>query len=230
MRLIQKLLFAAAAVSFTALAAFTGAGAMASPAAPQNGVEYTTLPEAQNTDAGNKVEVIEFFSYSCPHCFGFDPILAAWVKKNADKVAFKRVHVAFNASDSALQRLYVTTEAMGISEKTHSKIFSTIHEQRERVNTDEAIFDWAAKNGVARDKFINAYRSFGIQARLNRAQSLTSAYRIEQWPLIAVGGRYMTSPYIASTGVKPPPPETEQQKMVLQVMDHLVMKASAEKK
>ena len=230
MRLIRKLLFTAATVSLTALTAFGGGGALASPGAPQNGVEYTTLPAAQHTDTGSKVEVIEFFTYSCPHCFSFDPILTAWVKKNADKVVFKRIHVAFNASDSALLRLFVTTEAMDISAQTHSKIFSTIHQEGQRLNTDEAIFNWVEKNGVARDKFINAYRSFGIQARVNRAQSMAGAYRIEQWPLIAVGGRYMTSPYLASSGVKPPPPETEQQKMVLQVMDHLVAKARAENK
>ena len=224
MRLIQNLLFAVAALSFGA------GGAVASPAAPQNGVEYVTLPEAQNTDAGGKVEVIEFFSYSCPHCFGLDPLLAAWVKKNADKVVFKRVHVALNQGDVSLQRMYVTTEAMGIAEQTHPKIFSTIHQQRHRIDTDEAVFDWVAQNDIARDSFINAYRSFGIQARLNRSQSMVGAYRVEQWPLVAVGGRYLTSPAISSKAITPPPAETEQQKIALQVMDYLVTKARAEKK
>lgn len=227
MRLIQKLLFALAALSFAAAGA---SGATGAPAAPQNGVQYLTLPQAQNSDTGDKVEVIEFFTYSCPHCFAFDPLLAEWVKKNADKIAFKRVHVGFSPGDAALQRLYVTTEAMGVSAQTHSKAFAAIHQEHQRLNSDEAIFDWAAKNGIARDKFSAAYGSFGIQARVNRSQSLAQAYRIEYWPLVAVGGRYLTSPSMVGQALQPQPGEPEQQRMALQVMDYLVAKARAEKK
>ncbi|MBC7455229.1 MAG: thiol:disulfide interchange protein DsbA/DsbL [Massilia sp.] len=223
MRLIHKLLFTLAALSFAAAA--TGA-----PATPQNGVHYLTLPNAQNTDAGNKVEVIEFFTYSCPHCFAFDPLLAEWVKKNADKIVFKRVHVGYNPSDAALQRLYATTEAKGVTAQTHGKAFAAIHEEHQRIYSDDAIFDWAAKNGIGRDKFIAAYRSFGIQARLNRSQSLAEAYGIDHWPMVAIGGRYTTSPSFASKALQPPPAEPEQQRIALQVMDHLLVKASAEKK
>ena len=224
MRLIQKLLFAVASVSFAA------AGAMASPAAPKEGVEYLTLPQAQPTDAGSKVEVTEFFTYSCPHCYGFDPVLAEWVKKNADKIVFKRVHVAFHEADRPLQRLYLTTEALGITEQTHAKVFDTIHAERQRLGQDEAVFNWAEKNGIPRAKFIDAYRSFGMQSKVNRSAALTQAYRIDQWPMVAVGGKYMTSPHYAASGTQPTPIEPEQQKMALQVMDHLVAKVRAEKK
>lgn len=224
MRLIQKLLFAVASVSFAA------AGAMASPAAPKEGVEYLVLPQAQATESGNKVEVTEFFTYSCPHCYGFDPVLAAWVKKNADKIVFKRVHVAFHEQDRPLQRLYLTTEALGVAEQTHEKVFEAIHPGRQRLNQDEAVFNWAEKAGIGRAKFVDAYRSFGMQSKVNRANALTQAYRIDQWPMVAVGGKYMTSPHYAGSGTQPTPPETEQQKMALQVLDHLVAKVRAEKK
>lgn len=222
MRLIQKFLFAVVAASFAA-------GTLASPADPKSGVEYLTLPQAQPTSAGPKVEVIEFFSYSCPHCYGFDPVLEAWVKKNAGKIDFKRVHVAFNSTDAVLQRVYATTEAMGITHKTHAQLFNAIHPERQRINSDEAAFNWAEKAGVSRAGFIDTYRSFGMQANINRARGLTQSYRIDQWPMIAIGGKYLTSPHYASQGVKPTPIEPEQQKIALQVMDHLVAKAQAEK-
>jgi protein dithiol oxidoreductase (disulfide-forming) len=224
MRLIQKVLFAVAALSFAAV------GATASPAAPKAGVEYLVLPQAQPTDAGDKVEVTEFFTYSCPHCYGFDPVLAEWVKKNAGKIVFKRVHVAVNEGDAVLQRLFATTEAMDITEQTHSKVFDAVHPGRTRIQSDEAAFDWAEKAGLPRAKFIDTYRSFGMQARVNRLRNQTQAYRIEQWPMIAVGGKYMTSPYYAAQGTQPVPVETEQQKLALQVLDFLVAKAKAEKK
>lgn len=223
MRLMHTLLFA------LAVAGVAGSAA-AGPEAPRNGAEYQTLPQVQETTPGNKVEVTEFFTYSCPHCNAFDPVLADWVKKNADKIVFKRVHVAFNRSDVPLQRLYATLEAMGVADQYHAKAFAAEHVERRHMHTDEAIFEWAEKAGIDRAKFIDTYRSFGMQARVNRAQALAKAYMIEAWPTVAVGGRYITSPYQASSQVKPPPAAAEQQKHVLQVMDHLVAKVKAEKK
>jgi len=73
----------------------------ASPANPQNGTDYRTLEQAQPTDSGKKIEVTEFFWYSCPHCAAFDPSLTAWVKKQGDKIVFKQVPVAFRESFSS---------------------------------------------------------------------------------------------------------------------------------
>jgi thiol:disulfide interchange protein DsbA len=223
MRLIPTLLLT---LAFGGLAA----GAIASPADPKSGAEYETLAEAQQTSSAGKVDVIEFFAYSCPHCKVFDPLLEAWVKKNADKVAFKRVHVAFNTRDAALQRMYLSLEAMGMTEKVHPKVFIAIHEENKRIDSDEAVFDLMEKLGVDRAKFIGVYRSFGAQASINRAQALVRAYNVESWPMIAIGGRYMTSPYYTSRNNPSLNTEPAQQQAALQVMDHLVAKAKAEKK
>lgn len=229
MRLIQNLLFALTVCGFAA------SGAIATPAAPKSGVEYETLAQSLRTDTGNKVEVIEFFSYSCPHCNALEPKLAIWLKQNADKVAFKRVHVAFHASDTSLQRLYLTLESMGLVEKYHQKVFDAIHDQQvSRLNTDELVFDWVEKNGIERAKFMGVYRSFGAQAWVNRAQALVRAYNVESWPMIAIGGRYMTSPHYASRGQphqhQHQHGEAELHQGALQVMDHLVAKAKSEMK
>jgi thiol:disulfide interchange protein DsbA len=223
MRLIQNLLFAFAVMGVSG-------GAIASPADPKNGAEYETLAQAQSTSAGAKVDVIEFFSYTCPHCKVFDPVLEAWVKKNADKISFKRVHVAFNGPDAALQRAYLSLEAMGLTDKVHPKVFVAIHEENKRVNSEEAVFDLVEKNGVERARFIGVYRSFGMQSAVNRAQALVGAYDISQWPMIAVGGRYLTSPYFAGRSNPSLATEAQQQQGALQIMDHLVAKAKAEKK
>jgi thiol:disulfide interchange protein DsbA len=223
MRLIHTLLLSLALLGATATAA-------AAPEAPANGREYQTLEETQPTEAGNKIEVTEFFAYSCPHCHAFEPSLAAWVKKNADKVVFKRVHVAFRAPDDLLQRLYVTLETMNITEQNHNKLFEEIHVKRNRMSSEEAIFEWAAKAGLDRAKLTSIYRSFGTQAKVNRAQAMTAAYKIAQWPLVAVDGRFITSPYKVATAVNPPLSEADGQQGSLKVMDFLVAKALAEKK
>ncbi|MDQ2991099.1 MAG: thiol:disulfide interchange protein DsbA/DsbL [Pseudomonadota bacterium] len=222
MRLIRTLL-CAAAIGLSATASAAGAD-------PKNGAEYLTLPEVQNTDAGSKVEVTEFFAYYCPHCNRFEPLLAAWVQKQGANIVFKRVHVSGGPSVLPQQHLYYTLEALGQVPQYHQKVFDAMHVERLRLANDQAVFDWADKAGIDHAKFASAWSSFGVQAKLRRADRMMGEYRIDQWPMVAIDGRFLTSPTLAGEGSKAPQTEEQLQQSALQVMDFLVAKAKADKK
>jgi len=112
----------------------TGAGA--SPAAPQNGTEYRVLSRPQPTEAGKKIEVIEFFGYFCPHCNALEPQIEAWVKKQGDNISFKRVHVDFHELVTQ-QKLFFTLEAMGKVDEYQPKVFAAFHVDHNRLQTDD---------------------------------------------------------------------------------------------
>jgi thiol:disulfide interchange protein DsbA len=196
---------------------------------PKDGAGYLTLPSPQPTDTGRKVEVIEFFAYYCPHCYAFEPSLAAWVRQQGDNIVFKRVHVSRDANVAPQQRLFFTLEALGLLEQYHDKVFAAMHVDRLRLNSDEQVFDWVAKNGIDRGKFIDTYRSFGIQQRLRRADAMMDAYRVDRWPVVIIDGRFLTSPSHANEQSKEPRTEAEQQQLALQVMDTLVARAAKDK-
>jgi thiol:disulfide interchange protein DsbA len=221
MRTILNLLCAAAIGFAAAASAFA--------VEPKNGAEYITLPEVQNTDAGNKVEVTEFFAYYCPHCNRFEPLLAEWVRKQGADIVFKRVHVSGGPAVLPQQRLFYTLEALGLLGQYHDKVFNAMHVERQRLRSDEEVLDWAVKSGIERAKFLDAWNSFGVQAKLRRANAMMAAYRIDEWPRVAIDGRFMTSPSQAGTG-SAARTETELQQSALQVMDYLVAKAKAEKR
>jgi protein dithiol oxidoreductase (disulfide-forming) len=223
MRLLRRLLCA------TALLGLAGT-LHASPNLPKAGVEYLVLPQPQATDAGNKIEVTEFFAYYCPHCNAFEPLLAAWVKKQGANIVFKRVHVYRDANVEPQQRLFYTLDALGLVDKYHDKVFAAMHESRLPLNSDEQVFDWAAGAGIDRARFVDTYRSYGVQARMYQANAKMAAYGISQWPMVAIGGRYLTSPYHAHLGETRDVTEAQQQQEALQVMDHLVGLAKADRK
>ncbi len=202
----------------------------ASAADPQAGSQYLVLPSVQPTDAGNKVEVIEFFAYYCPHCYAFEPALEAWVKKQGDNIVFKRVHIQGGASVLPQQRLFYTLDAMGLLNQYHQKVFDAMHQQHLRLSSDEQVFDWVAQNGIDRAKFVDTYRSFGIQAKLRRAGAMMDSYGVDRWPLVVVDGRFVTSPSHAGAGAPEGTTEAQQQQTALQVMDFLVAKAKADRK
>jgi thiol:disulfide interchange protein DsbA len=223
MRLLRRLLCAAALLGLVS-------AAVAAPAAPKAGVEYIDLINAQPTDSGNKVEVTEFFAYYCPHCNAFEPLLAAWARKQGATIVFKRVHVTRDANVLPQQRLFYTLEALGMVEQYHDKVFSAMHTERLPLNTDELVFDWADRAGIDRARFVDTYRSYGVQARIYQADARMQAYGVNQWPMVAIGGRYLTSPYHAHLGQPGPGTELQQQQEALQVMDYLVGLAKANKK
>ena len=220
MRLIKHF-FAAFSLGLLALSAG------ATPANPQNGVDYRTLEKAQSTDSGKKVEVTEFFWYACPHCFALEPSLHDWVKKQGDRIVFKRVPVAFRDSFVPQQKLYYTLEALGEVERLHGKVFSAIHAERQALNTDALITDFIVKNGIDKKKFLDVYNSFGVQTKAKRATQLQADYKVDGVPMIAIGGRYITSPSIVGAAMGNQP-ETALHTASLQVMSHLVARAEKE--
>lgn len=225
MNLIRRLI---CSTLCSTLLGFTGASAFA--ATPVNGAEYMTLPTAQPTESGKKVEVTEFFAYYCPHCNVFEPLLASWVKKQGNNIVFKRVHVASDPRVAPQQRLYYTLEAMGLVEQYHTKVFDAIHKDHLKLQSDDEVIDWAAKAGIDRATFAGAYRSFGIPSKMRRAEGMMAAYKVDHWPMIAIDGKYTTSPSMANKNAPENMTEVQQQEHALQVMDFLVAKARAEKK
>lgn len=198
--------------------------ASASPADPKPDVDYLTLQEARATDAAGKVEVIEFFSYACPHCNAFEPSLAEWVKKQGGKVAFKRVPLAFHAQWLPLQKMYYALEALGKADELHAKVFQAVHTDRMRYESDNAVADIAVKLGLDRKQFLDAYNSFAVLTKLRRSAHLQEDYGITGVPTLAVGGRYETSAGIlADHGLRQP--EDQLFASALQVADFLVAKA-----
>ena len=224
---MRFLKFILTAVTLSA-AAFTSLTATASPTDPKLGTEYKVLPTPQPVDTGKKVEVIEFFDYACPHCAGFDATLNAWVKKQGDNIVFKRVHIGRQGADLPQEKMFYTLQAMGVlTPELHTKAFNEIHVNHNRLNRDEQVFDFVAKQGVDKQKFIDTYRGFGVAGHLRKALSMMDAYNVEFWPYLVVDGKYITAPSMADTNANS---EEQLNQAATQVLDVLVAKAKAEKK
>lgn len=146
-----------------------------------------------------KVEVIEFFWYSCPHCNAFEPLLATWVKRLPKDVAFRRAHVAFRDDMVPQQRLYFALEAMGLTDKLHEKVFAAIHVEKLKLATGDAITDWVGKQGVDQAKFAAQFNSFAVVTKATRATQLQNAYKVEGVPALGIGGRFYTDGSLAGS-------------------------------
>lgn len=220
---MRALRFALIAASLVASTAF------ASPTDPKNGVEYTTLPQPQPTQAaGKKVEVIEFFMYHCPHCNALEPSFEQWVKKQGDNIVLRRVHIPSSGPNDPEAHLYLTLEALGKVDQMHAKVFKAWHVDHIRLNKDDDIIDWVSKNGIDRAKFLDAWNSFGVVTKLHRLPQIVNDYKVDGVPTVVIDGKYMTSPAIVANSVKTSS-EAVLFPATLQVMDVLVARAAKSK-
>lgn len=223
MHLIKKII----ALALLASASFS---TFASLSNPEEGKEYQVLEQPQAVDAKDgKVEVIEFFFYTCPHCNVLDPYLSAWVKKQGNAIAFKRVPVDFGQGLQALQRMYYTLETMGELDRLHSSIFKAIHTDRQPLSSDAQILAFVTKNGVDEKKYLETSKSFSVATKIARAKTLQAAYKIDSVPTIFVDGRYRTSPS-QIMGTNPKMTEAQSEQGLMQVLDALVLKVDKAQK
>ena len=132
---------------------------------------------AQPLDTKGKVEVIEFFWYGCPHCFDFDPEIMAWEKRQAKDVVFRQVPIAFREELMPHSQLFYALEALGNS-NLNSKVIFAMHRENKRLLNENDIADWVASQGVDRNAFLAAYRSFAVVSKARAARQMGEAYRI----------------------------------------------------
>ncbi|MYM26357.1 thioredoxin domain-containing protein [Duganella sp. FT135W] len=203
-----------------ATVAFMAAAAGASAADFKDGLDYNTV-NGPRPETGKKVEVLEFFMYHCPHCNALDPVLADWVKKNSDKIVFKRMHLG----DDAQAKAFYTLEAMNVT-NLHEKLFYAIHVERNRLNTDAALLDFLVKNGVDKAKYLEAFNSFGVQTKLKRGQQVAAQYKLDSVPALVIDGHYTTSPAVAGHGLTAP---AAAHAAMFAVVDSLVAKSLQER-
>ena len=161
-------------------------------AALQEGTNFLTLIPPQPTSQRNKIEVVEFFSYACPHCARFYPLINDWVAKLPPDVVFRRVPVGFNREAWVnLQRAYYALKASGDLARLDGPLFHALHEERKALIDESSIADWVGRNGGDADKFTAAYVSLGINTETFQADEMAQNYRIEGVPALAVDGRYV---------------------------------------
>jgi len=186
--------------------------ALAQAKAPLAGTDFMALdrPAPVETPAG-KIELLEFFWYSCPHCNAFEPVLSAWVQQLPKDVVFKRVPVNFRDGFEPQQRLFYALEALNLLDTLHTRVFAAIHVEKQNLSQAAAITDWVVKQGVDRARFVEQFNSFSVSAKAKRAKQLQEAYKVDGVPALGIAGRYYTDGALAQS-----------MNRVLQVTDYLI--------
>jgi thiol:disulfide interchange protein DsbA len=177
------------------VAAFFAALAFATAAPAQELQEGKQYIRYQNPvpATGKKIEVLEFFSYGCPHCADLEPEMQTWMKTLPPDVAFRRVPVMFQDRWVILAKVFYTLEALGEEPRLSPEVFAAIHRNGVNLASDKAFFDWAAGKGLDRKKVEDMYNSFAVAGKINKAKTEAQQFNVQSVPMIVVDGKFMTA-------------------------------------
>jgi thiol:disulfide interchange protein DsbA len=190
----------------------------AQPKAPVPLRDYREVSPAQPVDTGNKIEVLEFFQYSCPHCASFDPDMEGWRRKMPADVEYRRLPVAFNAATTNHSKIYYALLQLNKVDELHKKVFAAYHGQKKRLLDPNEIADFMAANGIDRKLWLDTFNSFGVATQASRATQVWVGYKLEGTPAVAVDGKWLTAPSMVGSRAG-----------TLPVIDHLVVMARKER-
>jgi len=208
---LQRRHFSALAAASLGLGLARTASAQGTPVA---GRDYTVLSSAVPVSAPpGTVDVVEFFSYACPHCFEFEPTLEAWLKTKPPGMHFHREPVRFLQNYVNFQPMYFALESMDQVDAMQQKVFNAFHLQHLRLDKPDDIAAFMKQNGVDATRFMSLFNSFGTRTKVQQANQLMDAYGVDGVPTLVVGGQYVTSPSLAKG-----------EKQALAVVDYLVAK------
>lgn len=175
-----------------ALACVSGSAPAQEAVSVRQNLEYRLIPQ-QPVETGDRIEVIDFFWYGCPFCNRLQPVLEAWIRRKPEDVALRRVPVILRESWAPHARIYYTLELLGEVERLHLKVYHSYHVEELHMSKPEVMEQWAVKNGIDRRRWLDAYYSPEVDAKVARARALTERYEVRGTPSLVVDGRYLTS-------------------------------------
>lgn len=183
------------------------------------GKNYTVLTKPQQTQDANKIEVLEFFWYGCPHCYSLHPYLKTWLKSIPEDVDFRYVPATLRPNWVAAAKIFYAIEVLGKADELHDKVYDAIHRDKIDLNNESVLLSWIEKQeGIDRKKFENAYNSFTVQNQVAKSTQITRQYQLNGVPALIINGKYLTS-----GGMSNSPQDT------IKTLEALIEKARKEK-
>ncbi len=160
--------------------------------AARAGEDYTRIGNAPAPAAGDTISIVEYFSYSCPHCKDFDPQVEDFRNDLPPGTTFKRTPVVFGNLQQELQaRTYLALEAADALQDNHSRIFNALHVEGRRLETPQAMAEFVDGHGIVAPAFLRMLNSGPVSARLRAAQRAQQNSGISSIPSLVVGDTYL---------------------------------------
>jgi len=160
----------------------------------EEGTHFERIDGPDVADADGEIEVVEFFSYMCPHCYTFEPYVEPWHDELGEDVEFRRVPVIFNRSWEPFARAYYTAEVLNILDQSHMRLFAALHDERQPLRSLSDLAEFHAQFGVEASKFESTAASFPVESKVRMGNAAMGKWGVRSTPSLVINGKYRVSP------------------------------------
>lgn len=158
--------------------------------------QYNMVNPPLTTVNPDKIEVLEYFWFGCPHCFAFEPAINEWAESKPDDVDFVRHAPPLNQGWTAHSEAFYAAELLGVTDKFFEPLFNAIHRERRQLRDRKSISKFAAELGIDdldKDKMHETMKSFAVNAKIRQAMQMATASRVNAVPTVVVNGKYLST-------------------------------------
>lgn len=170
------------------------------------GKNWFAVEPPQPTSTGDKIEILEVFSYACPACNLFQPTMRKLRAALPADAEITHLPAGFRPDEDwpMFQRAFYSAQALGILDKAHDATFDAIwkddgklritdpttHRPLKPMPSIEDAGKFYAQYGVTAEDFAGVAQSFAVNAKVKRADQLIKSYGVDSTPTVIVNGKY----------------------------------------
>ncbi|CCJ74854.1 Periplasmic thiol:disulfide interchange protein DsbA [Cronobacter condimenti 1330] len=158
-----------------------------------DGKQYNTLEKP----VAGAPQVMEFFSFYCPHCYQFEEVLhvSDSVKKKLPAgTKMTKYHVEFlGPLGKDLTQAWAVAMAMGIEDKITTPMFEAV-QKTQTVQTPADIRKVFIDAGVKPEEYDAAWNSFVVKSLVAQQEKAAADVGLQGVPAMYVNGKYQLNP------------------------------------
>lgn len=158
----------------------------------------------------DKIHIMEFFLYGCPHCYSLEPKIKQWLSQQ-ENIVFERVPAILGPTWVEMARFYYVAEYLNVLQNLHTRFFDEIHNSGKQYYSELAIRQFFLKNGIQENDYLKAYNSSQVKEKINRARILSVQYGLRGVPVIVMNNNWKVAPFYVRN-----------QQQVFDVLDYLI--------
>ena len=154
------------------------------------GEHYVVLDEPVATRDSSKIEVVEMFSYGCPHCYEFESHINEWGKQQASDVDFWYTPAVWSKTMGLYARAFYAARELNVMDEIHFPLFTSIVVEQRKLSNENELAEFFAEHGVDKEAFIETIQSPAVINQAKEAEERVRSYKPAGVPEIIVNGKY----------------------------------------
>lgn len=146
-----------------------------------------------DTPVSQSAQVVEYFSYYCPFCYNFEPIVAELKKALPTGTPLHKVPVAFLGGNMAatVQRAHATAGLLKVENAFAAALFNQIHQQRKAPQSRGDIAKLFADLGIAAAQLDAHFDSLPVNSLVTEYDDAVAAANIRSVPSFVINNKYL---------------------------------------